>query len=273
MPSVAVPARPHNPHPLIARWLGDEKRACCSPIFPRTRHSRYADPLEKRRLRLLNAIFQALEASGFKIKSEPQTPAKFQVTLDGNTVRSLVVERIRQVRRALTAEDHARYPGLKRQYAVEKVRMGELYLTIQNYLSAWLSSKWHDEGDRALDHQLREILAGIILAATYKIKQAQLRAADERVRWEAQKQKWEQERQEKLEKGRRDAFAKIVKDWRNAGVIRTFVAALRKAVEAGEFQLDMEEFGPSINWALEGAKRMDPIVTDWSLRQDLFEHA
>lgn len=42
-------------------------------------------------------------------------------------------------------------------------------------------------------------------------------------------------------------------------------------MEIGELRPNEEVFGPWLDWALERAKRLDPIVSGWTFRKDLLE--
>lgn len=269
MPALSVPATLRKPHPLITSWLEDDARdrQRWSGLHARPAKSKYATPFARRRLRFLNTLFHALEQRGFKITHDPQHRFDCQATLEGNTVRFAAYERIRQVRRPLTDEERAIRPGQK--YTQESFATGELILALESSLPRGLTRSWSNQADQPIETEINQILAGILVATSYENEQAKIRAAAEQVRWEAQKQKWERGRQEKLEQDRRAALLKIVKDWRDAGEIRAFVEALKKAVNDGEFRPNAEVFEPWLDWAMERAKHLDPILSGWTFSKDL----
>lgn len=97
----------------------------------------------------------------------------------------------------MTNEERATRPDQK--YTQESFATGELIIALENALPAGLTRSWSDQPDRPVEAAINQILAGILVAASYENEQAKIRAAAEQVRWAAQKQRWEKEREEKLE--------------------------------------------------------------------------
>ncbi len=124
---VVVPATLSSPHRIIAAWLQDDRRE--------RRESRYepwlsslhkpidGTDLDKRRLRILSALFKALEARGYQLIVGEQRRRDVQVTFGENKLEVQLEERIQQVRRQLTEQEKIErsYLSTGQRWTQEKV--------------------------------------------------------------------------------------------------------------------------------------------------------
>lgn len=257
---VSLPKTLASPHLLIGRLLdADEDRrrqqlersySWDVPIFD--------SPFEKRRLRVLNAIFVALSHEGYK------------PSIQGKEARDLSVSIGRQqVSFDLDGASHKkrenwRYENrpLPKFAADEKLRL-EISGPIQVPEMQW---SWVD-GDQKLESKLTEIVVCLIFAGEIRYREHMQHSYEWEIerqqeqREERRKRKEEAERQERLrlereERARVQKLFQETNNWRRAREIRQYVAAVRAA---GELTL----VGPRLEswsaWATGLADQLDPL--------------
>lgn len=86
---IAVPKTLSNLHPILRAWLtGDRNRREGSPTSHEHPHPsrRYAE-IERRRLRILSALFGALEKRGHQVVANPQDPHVIAFVIDGERIQ------------------------------------------------------------------------------------------------------------------------------------------------------------------------------------------
>ena len=115
---VAVPARLTQIHPIVAGWIEERRRwrqeARQHPWYGSDRLPPDFTPLERRRHRILNALFNALAKHGYTAKVDKR--GKTRLEIDGEPAEFSLKEKFRQVRRPLTEEESGE---IQSQAAVE----------------------------------------------------------------------------------------------------------------------------------------------------------
>lgn len=260
---VAMPRQVRLWHPSLARLLAeDEKRRAKQAALPYK--SPWDDPLfdtpfERRRLRLLNALFLAvprMKGRGDVRSKDGRDPS---VSFHGQHV-GLVLE-------ALKAKP-ARGGWVGARPEPEDGRM-RLSIPLA-YGSDKVRREWADEADRKLEACLTEVAVEVVVTAelTYReqvLRQHQHRAerkaaleeAERKARAEAERQ--ERERQERLAQARIDRLLGDAALFRQASDIRAFVAAMVERSE-GQGAAEREAFERWRAWALAQADRIDPSL-------------
>jgi hypothetical protein len=256
-----VAATLSNPHQVVASWIADEKRDYENSLRWGGRSSsfrRYAAPLEKRRLRIISALLKELEALGFKVEQDRRVLTDFWVSLKWDQLRFDVSERIRQVRRELTAEEKANWGG-GQKWTQTREPTGELVLGIRSVGPTGVPGSWKDEPDAPLEQKLHLAVAAMQVFTAYTAHQRELAAIEERKRWEARKEALRLQELEKALQARKKALREAAQSWREAADIRAYVAAVREAVGLGKAtpsEVELEEWSA---WALAHAAELDPI--------------
>ena len=84
--------------------------------------------LDKRRLRILSALFKALEERGYKLTAGEAYRRGVEIGLGHEKLEVSLEERIRQVRRQLTDDEKTRwgYSAASQKSTQERVTSGEL---------------------------------------------------------------------------------------------------------------------------------------------------
>lgn len=259
---VTVPKTLSSPHRIVQSWLDEDRRERQArrhdPYFGNWHKPVDKTDLDKRRLRILSAMFKALEERGYKLVADSnryvrqvqieQGHEKFTISLE---------ERIRQVRRELTKEDRAKgYFSENQKWTQEKIATGELILKITEADRYGISGEWRDEPDAPIESKLDDVVARI--AGMYealrlrRIKEAE--EAERRRKIEEERYRAEKERKREVVRARR--LVSYCEDWKLACDVRASIAAVETCPLAAE---KAEEFAAWKAWALDHVDRLDPL--------------
>lgn len=258
---IAVPKTLANPHAVIAEWLKDDERQ-------RAANARWGGPslglfkmtaLDRRRLRLLSALWKALEARGVRIECRRGTRI---VTLrhEHDEVSFDIKEHVQQKRRPLIEEEVRQGWGEHNKYRVEQTPTGLLRGKVDAWLPKGVPTQWTESEEKPFEDLLGEV-AATILTALAKAK-AQREAYEDAERRRREQREAERKAQEaaKAERKRKSAMRQRVKHWRRAQDLRAYVAEVHAAVAAGRLAADTEALETWSSWALAHAAELDPIV-------------
>lgn len=237
-------------HPTIRSLLGrDEKerakaaadRWYTAPILL------YESPYEKRRLRILNAIFLTLHRREHRALSDQQDyHTEFSVVIGDTHLLVKLGEACQK------AGAHDRYnvprPNPKRSASLK------LRLSAGN-------AAWQDDGSGALESKIAEISAGLIVKGE--------RAYREHLRWleeqaERERVEAERRRQERLRKANSDRIAALIESGRllaEADHLRKLIAQVASAVENGRLDLSRDQLTEWYQWANQEADKLDPVIS------------
>lgn len=108
---IKAPMTLARPHPIVARWIADDRahqEQIASLGYGLTPTSQFSSANAKRRLRLINGLFKALEARGFIPEHDRVCITDHWVRLDRAKVRFDVREKYRVIRRQPTTADDSR---------------------------------------------------------------------------------------------------------------------------------------------------------------------
>ncbi|MCA3503519.1 MAG: hypothetical protein IOD05_09780 [Rhodobacter sp.] len=163
---LAVPERLSKPHPIVAGWI--EKRAKDreeSRRWGSTGRSSLPDfsELERRKQRILNALFKALDAHGHAVTETPR--GDLQVRLGGKQVAFRMREKLKQVRRPLTEDDKRWGYRTARGFRTETVGSGYLIFEFQTHLPGKFRRDWLETDAARMETLAGDILATMLAAA------------------------------------------------------------------------------------------------------------
>lgn len=239
-------------HPAVAKIVEqDEVRR---QEHAKTNYSWYAPIFdaanEKRRLRVLNSLLNALASVSCKCSAQPK---------DGYQLSVLIGDQRLSLSLAPKGFDrHKHYPG----HVVPN--NGKLILQIEWYPpEADISTSWSD-ADGPLEKRLPELVSGLLVAAEYGYRESLVRAhtylaerkaqaIEERRRQLEEAAKQERARIEREAKKRFDALLADVRSWRTAAEIRAYVDA-RMALAPDDAGL--RDWAA---WAMAEAEGIDPL--------------
>ena len=260
--AVAVPRKVKRWHPAIDDLLQEDERrreqqrvatyqtSWNSPLFD--------SPFERRRLRILNALFFTV----MKMNGKP--------TISRHEPRSIHVSFYQQhVGITLDKPAHPRRDHL----AAKQLGLNDAKLCLSILRSRGSGEErttWQDDDETKLEARVTEIAVELILTAELQYREGAIRQYDWRVTRKAEleekerQRKIEAERAEKarlrrIEQARIDRLLKAAAAFQQANEIRKHVEAIR-SVRASKEQSSSEEFDQWSEWALAQADRIDPAI-------------
>jgi hypothetical protein len=225
-----------------------------APIFGGT--------FERRRLKILNALFTCLTRSGMKPQLRGKEGRELSVTVGGTNV-SFALDSINATKQL---ERERQGYGFMARGDKDKMR-----LTVSRWWkSEALLPSWQDEPRAPLERRLREIAAALIVFAEQTLRDAALSSHTYRIqrkaeleearrKREAEEERRRREHQAKLEQARVDHLLGQARALEKAHQIRAYVRAVQaRGSEAGA-PGDLQAWSV---WALAQADRIDPITSD-----------
>lgn len=240
---VAIPPLSRNAHPAVQALLNRDQRTrearrqgsfSFEPIYFDTRH-------DQRRLRLVHAMFLAFERLGARPSIENKAATDLSVRVGGVEVPFQLLEGGRAPR-----------GGSPRKMRPLKVRVGSTSDRRED-LGYW------DERKVRLDHQLLEVVVGLLVAGEeFRFEAEVMRQKEELEHVRRLEAEAERKRQE-AERARRASLADDADNQRLARDMRALVAAAKLTGVAPPSCQDssLEEWA---EWALAVADDIDPVV-------------
>ncbi|MGH2399964.1 MAG: hypothetical protein ACRDF6_08965, partial [bacterium] len=123
---------------------------------------------ERRRLRVLSALFRALDHRGYKIMADPKDRHNLAVVIWQEKVEFTLTLRQKQTRVPLSPEEKAEWFNAMtgKQFRVEQQVTDELVFKIRSvwWLDRRVKKEWADKPEKPLELQLNNIVAGLIAA-------------------------------------------------------------------------------------------------------------
>jgi hypothetical protein len=261
---IAVPKTLSNLNPLLRSLReGDQTREKGSPPNGPFRRLPSRDPkIERRRLRILNALFHALEKRGHQIVANPQNPLDIDLIVEGERIEFSLSERQKQIKEDLTPEElskpwNASF-GVKSRMTLQPT--GVLVFKIHTWIGTGARTQWAEGARGSLENRLNEIVAGLLAAAATLRQQRLEREEDERRRRAAEVARLKQEEARREEARRLTELVQLVNHWRQAADIRAYVEAVRSAVHKGVITVEAGKLDEWVKWALARADQLDPLA-------------
>ncbi|MBD8621183.1 hypothetical protein IFT67_19935 [Sphingomonas sp. CFBP 13728] len=237
------------PHPAIRMLLAqDEKeRAKAAEVQWHTANVLYDSPFEKRRLRILNALFLTLNRQGHDASSDRQDHHTEFRAIIGDT------------RIAVTLDEAGRKSGVHNRYTTprpdpKRPASVKLRLTVRN-------ASWEDDAAGTLESKIAEITAGLIVEGerAYRDHLRELEEQAERERIAA-----ERRRQERLAKANAERSAALIESGRllaEAENLRSLTARVAMAVADGRLDMSPAQLAEWRQWADQEADKLDPVIS------------
>lgn len=264
--SVTVPKNLNKAHHSVRRLL--EADAERREERAKSKHSwsanaeLFASPFEKRRLRLLNAIFQSLGRCGVRVTVRGKDPESFEFRV-GDQHLSFYLD----------------HPGIRRygsRWGEEAKRPASLPLELQ--LERWrqkgdpLRRVWKDGPGNKLERQLTEIVVALIVAGEMHYRSCEVAWRErliehkERLYREAKKTAEEARRREEEEQAQRekeaiDRLMREAENYAKANQIRSYVKSVKQYVGEPDAAFSSEQVEAWSLRAIEQADRIDPVLS------------
>ena len=274
LPKVSVSRDLEAPHPAVAMLLkrDDQKRERQKGLSYVSAWDapRYDTPIQRRRLRLLSAIFQALGNRGCRVDTRGGHPFDgplndFTITVGHQTVR--LEAAVVQTKTAARGSQPA------------SVSTGTLRFTLEPGRDSRPGvQSWKDESI-TLEQQARDIVVAVMLEGEQQYRNATSRSHARRIELKAatiarlEKERIEAERKERehqavLERQRVEDLLADAVSFRQARDIKAYVEEARAANAEALNPVPAEDMDLWAKWAIAQADRIDPVRTG-AFRQEL----
>jgi hypothetical protein len=212
-----------------------------------------------RALRIMNALFLALEERGHSISWPKEKEAALTLGIDGETVRFCVLEIIESLQHVMTpAEQKHPWRAPKWDYKLT----GKLRFRMDNLpYSAGVRGTWSDGKCQRLEKCIGDFIVGLRIAAAALKKNRQEIEERER-RWEEERKQQEEQRRRAAEHKRKAEFVtELMRNWEEAQKVRTFAKALAESSSKLELSDEQKsDIQQVVHWTTEYAKLIDPLI-------------
>ena len=223
-----------------------------------------------RALRIMNALFLALEDRGYVVSWPTKDGERLKVNVEGESVAVSMQEVLDSERHVLTpAEEKHPWMAPKWNYKL----IGRLRLSIESVpYSSHIRATWADGRIQILENCVGDFIVGLKVASA-AIKKSRLESeAWARRREDERKQREEQQRRAEEHKRRAEFVSGLIENWEEANRVRTFVKALTEAATRTESSDEKKnEIQQVLDWTTKYADLLDPL-TDLSDSIDEFVH-
>ncbi|MCZ8096467.1 MAG: hypothetical protein O9972_00970 [Burkholderiales bacterium] len=273
-----------RPHAVIASWLAEHEdtlRKARSERDPWRRdlfRPKDFTAVDRRRHRILDALFKAIERHGGKA-TEGERRTLFVETL-GEKVEVQLREKQRQQRRPLTDDERRWRTAGANGWSQELVPTGFLVLEIKTW--QWpqgLPRQWLETERQSMEDMLPGILATFMAAGPLLVEMRRKREAEEHERQVAEQRRRDEERRRKRDKNQWRRFTEMAHAWQDLAAVRDFLAALRAMPTTPGGEIDGKTIEEWMAWAEDWLRRADPAaeglesvfgqiaaITDWTYR-------
>ncbi|RYM07441.1 hypothetical protein EWH12_19075 [Sphingobium cupriresistens] len=261
--AMRVAERLSDPHPIIAGWLANRREAIARgrlvyDIWP-NRPVRAAPftPIERRRLRILDALFKALEAEKIAIA---ETDRHGPVARCGqDEIAFQLRPRLKEVRQPLAAEERG-WHGSGRQYRRELVETDVLVFEIKRWLPGDLPRIWQDGPKGKIEDRLGDILTTLLAAFPMMAAAREMAEERQRLRETEERKRQMLAQQLRLDRDRFRCFLEQAGRWREAGLARDFLMALRAAMPDSSLEIGGRTAAEWLEWAQGHVQAHDPLT-------------
>ena len=261
--AVRVADRLSDPHPIIAGWLANRREAIARgrlvyDIWP-NRPVRAAPftPIERRRLRILDTLFKALEAENIVVAETDRHGPVARCGQDEITFQ--LRPRLREVRQLLTADERS-WHGSGKQYKRELAETDVLVFEIKRWLPGDLPRLWQDGRKGMIEDRVGDILTTLL--AAFPMMAAAREEAKERQRLRETEERRRQilAQELKLDRDRFRCFLEQAGRWRDAELARDFLMALRAAIPDSSLEIGGRPAAEWLEWAQRHVQSHDPLA-------------
>jgi len=212
-----------------------------------------------RALRIMNALFLALEERGHSISWPKEEEAALTLGIDGETVRFCVLEITESLQHVLTPAEQ-KYPWRAPKWDYKLT--GKLRFRMDNLpYSAGVRGTWSDGKCQRLEKCIGDFIVGLRIAAAAIRKNRQEIEERER-RWEEERKQQEEQRRRAAEHKRKAEFVtELMRNWEEAQKVRTFAKALAESSSKLELSDEQKsDIQQVVHWTTAYAELIDPLI-------------
>ncbi|QGP80289.1 hypothetical protein GL174_10900 [Sphingobium sp. CAP-1] len=264
MKQVHVADRLSRPHPIITGWTERREREIKKreEVYDfRLRRVAAQTPFssqERRRLRVLDALFKALEDNQIKVTQNEQRA--LHASSGDEKIEFQLRVKLRQVKRPLNANELRRHRSGDKDYQLAFEETDILIFEIKTWLPGGLQRIWQDGRKDRIETLAGDILTTILAAFPMMVVERERRAEQERLRRIEEQRRYELQQQNKLEQGRFRRLLEHAGRWRDAELARNFIAVLREAIADQDATVGGHPLSEWLDWAEKRVSLQDPLA-------------
>ena len=250
---IEVSERLARPHRVIAAWIAEHRerreearRERRSWPYISHRVPNFT-PAERRRHRLLDALFRMLERHGGSVGEDDRRHLFVQV--DGEKIEFSCHEKSKQVVRPLTAEEKRRETWNRSGVRKELEPTGRFEFQLRAWIDQPIRKLWLETDRQSCEKMLPEIAATFLVLGPLLAERTRKREEESRLREERQRQ-LELDRQRKQQDDNRwTRFVQVAEAWRQTELAREFIAKLRELDLPNAEPVDGRTIPEWLDWA------------------------
>jgi hypothetical protein len=258
---ITLPKTLSNLHHILKTWVMEDRNRGGTSQSAYVHQPPRNTTIDRRRLRILNALFWALEKRGHQVVANPQSPRDVDLIVEGERLEFNLSQRQKQLKVDLTREE-PRNPlnaalGIRSRTTLQPT--GTVVFKIHSWIGTGMRTQWRDGARGPLEEKMNDIVGGL-LAAAATISREKLEREEEHRRQLVERLEKEEEVRRK-EAQRLKELLQRVERWRRAVDIRAYVKAVRTAHKPGHELADQKNLEEWASWALALAARIDPLTS------------
>lgn len=266
VPAVRVMERLVRPHPIIAGWIADRDREIKKreEIYDhRVRRLVRAGPfgpMERRRHRVLDAIFKALEAEEISVAENERR--ELIASFGREKIEIQLRTKLQQVRRPLTKDEQRwRWAGDK-DYKIDLVETEILIFEVKSWLPGGLKRNWQDGRKGTIETIAGDIVTTLLAAFPLMAADRARSEEQERLRQIEERRRRESEEQRKLARDQFRRFLEHAHKWRDVELARAFLEALTPTVSNSAETVGGKSATEWLAWAEASIAQNDVLRSD-----------
>ena len=262
---IEVPDRLGKPHRLLSEHLTEwrspkvDKYGAIWSGNIRQLNIRVSPKSLSRALRIMNALFAALETRGHQVVIRDGFHKTLGVCINGQTVEVGLEEKFQRIERPANKN---RRPDPWEYHQYEYVPTGTLILKITEWWADGLQKTWSDGKTAKLEACLNDFIVGLLKIAEAVKAQRLKQEQEEQIRREAERRRQEEELKRQQELSGRQKLEQEATNWAKAQQLRAYLAAVKDRLHAkhGEIQSGSQA-DQWLTWAHQHADRLDPLIS------------
>jgi hypothetical protein len=260
---IDVPDRLTNPHHLLKVHLEEWRSAKVDDYGAmwsgniRQLNIRVSPKSLARALRIMDALFKALEARGHQVGIQEGYQRSLGVRIDGEPIEFGLEERFQRI--AHPDQNNPRLESwMRKRY--QYIPTSSLILKIVAWGVDGIRKSWSDGKTSKIETCLNDFVVGLIRVAEVEKTRRLKREQEEQLRREAERRRQEEAQKRQEELARRQALEQEATNWAKAQQLRAYLAAVKDRLHAKHGEIQSGSHADQwLTWAHQHADRLDPL--------------
>jgi hypothetical protein len=210
-----------------------------------------------RALRIMDALFKALEARGHQVGIQEGYQRSLGVRIDGEPIEFGLEERFQRI--AHPDQNNPRLESwMRKRY--QYIPTSSLILKIVAWGVDGIRKSWSDGKTSKIETCLNDFVVGLIRVAEVEKTRRLKREQEEQLRREAERRRQEEAQKRQEELARRQALEQEATNWAKAQQLRAYLAAVKDRLHAKHGEIQSGSHADQwLTWAHQHADRLDPL--------------